>query len=163
MHDLGGGINPDLWSVSALVTEPPVPVATTPASERGGRISPDGHWIAYVSNEAGRPDVYLQEFPKPQTKRPISVKGGSAPQWRRDGREMYYLDSDGNLFAVPIATSPQLEIGVPKALFPTKLPSNRRNEYAVASNGQRFLISVPMSEPVSGGYHVVTNWRAHSK
>src|SRR6202011_5468741 len=78
------------------------PFAQTPFDETQGRFSPDGRWVAYVSNESGRNQVYAQTFPSTGAKYQISTMGGAVPQWKRDGKEIYYLAADGKLMAVPI-------------------------------------------------------------
>ena len=80
----------------------PAPLLVTPSSENRVRISPDGRWIAYTSNESGVFDVFVTRFPQPGQKWPVSIAGGQLPTWRRDGRELFYLAPDGSLMAVPI-------------------------------------------------------------
>ena len=121
------------------------------------RLSPDGQWVAYVSNESGRAEVYVQEFPPTEGKWQISTAGGTEPQWRKDGKELFYLSGD-RLMAVDVKASPRgFEPGVSKTLFPIRLESTRRRaRYQVADNGRRFLINVPIesSSPVA----VSINW-----
>jgi Tol biopolymer transport system component len=70
--------------------------------EQDGRFSPDGKWVAYVSNESGRDEIYVQSFPISGAKFQISSSGGSEPQWRNDGTELFYLAADGKLMAAPV-------------------------------------------------------------
>ena len=84
----------------------------TPADELQAAFSPDGHWVAYQSNEGGPMEVYVQPFPGPGGKRQISNAGGASPRWRRDGRELFYLSPDAKLMAVPIRSQgPTMEPG----------------------------------------------------
>ena len=85
----------DVWVLPLFGDRTPTPVAQTAASESHGRFSPDGHWIAYTSNEGGQPDVYVQSFPGPGSKSQVSRDGGTHPVWRADGRELFYLAADG--------------------------------------------------------------------
>ena len=85
-------------------------------------FSPDGRWIAYTTNEAGQPNVYVQPFPGPGGKYQVSRDGGGYPVWRADGKELFYLAADATLMAVPIDGTDQFDIGVPQALFPTAVP-----------------------------------------
>jgi eukaryotic-like serine/threonine-protein kinase len=101
-------------------------------------FSPDGHWIAYESDESGRPEVHVQGFPLTNQKVRISTGGGTDAAWSKNGGELFYLAADRNLMAVPYrATVATFEPGAGKVLFP--LPGNvvRRN-YAVT--GRRPLV-----------------------
>jgi eukaryotic-like serine/threonine-protein kinase len=128
-------------------------------------LSPDGKWLAYVSNESGAFEIIVQPFPDPLLgKWPISTNGGSRPRWRHDGRELFYVDSDDRLVAVPVATDRSFVPGKPTPLFtlPTLPEINLGGSayvYDVAPGGQRFLVSVP----TTGGTQripliVTTNW-----
>ena len=74
-----------------------MPYVATPANEIQGQISPDGRWIAYASDETGRWEIYIQSFPEPGAKQTVSVAGGAQPQWRADGRELFYVAADWTL------------------------------------------------------------------
>ena len=80
----------------------PVPVVATAADEGYGTLSPDGRWLAYVSNESALYQVYLQAFPGPGLRRQVSANGGLEPQWSRDGKELFYLAPDQTLMAVSV-------------------------------------------------------------
>jgi len=138
----------------------PVPYLQTPFNELQGQVSPDGHWIAYTSDESGNWEVYLQSFPTPGSKRVISVGGGGEPLWRKDGRELYYIAPDATVMAVPITRGASLQVGQPKALFRAPITADvltYRNQYAVDADGQRFLFdSAGDREPIN----VVVNWNA---
>ena len=100
----------DLWALT-VADRKPIPFLQTPFNEMHAQVSPDGRWVAYASDESGTWEVYVQTFPVPGAKRTISVGGGAEPQWRRDGRELYYLAPDGTLMAAvrrPAATSSTL-------------------------------------------------------
>ena len=89
----------------------------TPASEYLGQISPDGKWIAYISDESGRDEVYVRSFPASGSKWPVSNGGGTYPRWRRDGKELFFVSPGGALMAVPVRPAPQgLDFGAAAAL-----------------------------------------------
>ena len=133
-----------------------------------GQFSPDGHWVAYVSNESGRYEVYVQPFPG-GGKWQVSTAGGVYPRWRRDGREVYYVDPDNRLVAVPIqaaANAHTVDVGVPTPLFSTRLAVganifttgiNSWAQYAVAADG-RFLMNVQADDAAASPITIVQNW-----
>jgi hypothetical protein len=99
---------------------PPAPVLQTEFSERQGQFSPDTHWVAYVSDESGGPEIWVQRFPvssDDDSKLRISVDGGGQPRWRRDGKELFYLSLDGKLMATDVSIGSTLRPGIPKPLF----------------------------------------------
>jgi DNA-binding winged helix-turn-helix (wHTH) protein/Tol biopolymer transport system component len=149
----------DLWRLPAG-SRTAVPYLQTPFNELHGQVSPDGRWIAYTSDESGNWEVYLQTFPTPGGKRVVSIGGGGEPLWRKDGRELYYLASDGTLMAVDITNGPSLQVGRPRALFRAPITADLltyRNQYAADADGQRFLFDSPGErEPIN----VVVNWNA---
>ena len=140
----------------------------SPFDKAEARISPDGRWLAYTTNDSGMYQIMVQSFPDPNRGRwQITAQGGIEPKWRRDGRELYYLAFDGKLMAVPIKdTRPDqpFEAGTPTALFQTPLvvsrtQSPRDRRYDVAPDG-RFLFAIPVTaggpEPITA----VVNWAA---
>jgi DNA-binding winged helix-turn-helix (wHTH) protein len=149
----------DLWRLPAGARTP-VPYLQTPFNELHGQVSPDGRWIAYTSDESGNWEVYLQTFPTPGGKRVVSIGGGGEPLWRKDGRELYYLATDGMLMAVDVTNGTLLQVGRPKPLFRAPITADiltYRNQYAVDADGQRFLFDSPGErEPIN----VVVNWNA---
>ena len=142
-------------------------VTSGAAGERAGRISPDGRWIAYLSNESGRSELNVQTFPQPGPKRQVSVNGALLnPRWSRDGKELFYLSPDLDLMAASIKiTGPSLETGVPIPLF--RAPVNRgggvSRVYDVSADG-RFLVNVAEpAQAVPPRITVVLNWAAALK
>jgi Tol biopolymer transport system component/DNA-binding winged helix-turn-helix (wHTH) protein len=132
------------------------------ANERWGVFSPDSRWIAYVSDESGQPDVYVQRFSLPGSGSPggpkvlISRSGGTSPHWRADGKEIFYRSADGTLVSVPLATDPALRPGVPKRMFAID------RLWEATRDGNRFLVSVPVEQGVSP-FTVVLNWQSELK
>jgi eukaryotic-like serine/threonine-protein kinase len=158
----GAGAGVDTWLL-ALGGEPKAsPFIESPFDKAQARISPDGRWIAYATNDSGQHQIVVQSFPDPNVGRwQITAQGGVEPKWRRDGRELYYLAFDGKMMAVPIKTEPRFEAGTPTVLFDTPLgvsraQSPRDRRYDVAPDG-RFLMAIP----VANGPRPVTalvNW-----
>jgi dipeptidyl aminopeptidase/acylaminoacyl peptidase len=140
----------------------PHPFLQTRSSETMARVSPDGQYVVYVSDETGQDEVYVQPFPHSGRKWSVSPNGGRHPRWSRDGKELFYVEGNA-LVAVSVSTSPSFSVGSVTRLFTfahspgPQLPSN---PYDVSADGQRF-VSV---EPVGGGsepaIRVVQNWFA---
>jgi Tol biopolymer transport system component len=122
---------------------------STDFAESAASLSPDGRWMAYVSDASGRREVYLRSFERTGSPIQVSLTGGRYPQFRRDGRELYFLAPDDSLLAVDlVATCASLTAAAPKKLFSVPLNdiANAINDsapYAVARDGQRFLLNVP--------------------
>ena len=132
----------------------------TDFDEIQGEFSPDGHWVAYSSNESGRFEVYVQPFPGPGGKWQISSAGGSMPAWRRDGKELFYLAADRKMMAVPVQIGAAFEAGTPTALFPARLKSDPDRHFDVSADGQRFLVTMPLGEETTPPITLVQNWTA---
>ena len=101
--------------------------------------SPDGKWIAFHATDTDKPEIYVASFPEFTDKRQLSADGGRQPLWRNDGKELFYLDLDGRMMVVPVTTGPSFDAGTPTPLFATGIRPNDASQYAVASDGQRFL------------------------
>jgi Tol biopolymer transport system component len=123
--------------------------------ETDARFSPDGRWVAYVSDETGRSEVYVCTFPGATDKRKISTAGGTSPRWRRDGTELFYIATNNRLMAVPVRTGTSFETGKATVLFRVDA---RDNQYDVAVDGQRFLINISVVEARFLPLTVVVNW-----
>jgi serine/threonine-protein kinase len=106
---------------------------TTPCRD----ISPDGRWLAYASNDAGRSEIYVRPFPDVNAGRwQVSTAGGASPRWSRDGRELFYM-KEGKVTVVSVtATAPPLAVGRPTELFPGPYATS----FDVSADGQRFLM-----------------------
>jgi eukaryotic-like serine/threonine-protein kinase len=153
----------DLWFLPLSGTDrKPRPFGNQAFDEALGQFSPDGRWVAYVSNQSGRYEVYVQLFPGPSGSSPVSINGGYSPRWRRDGKELFYIAPDGKLMAASFAGAGQTpKIGAPVGLFPTRIvgggQSMEKQQYVVAPDG-RFLINVIADESVTSPITIVTNW-----
>jgi Tol biopolymer transport system component len=146
----------DIWVLpmsGANGDRKPMPLLRTNFEERDAQFSPDGKWIAYQSNESGRPEIYVQPFPGLGRKWQISTNGGAQVRWRPDGKELFYIGLDDRLMAFPIhlsAGDQSIEPGASVPLFITHiggaLQGSNRQQYMVSPDGQRFLMSVLTAE-----------------
>ena len=155
----------EIWVLPLVGERKPAPVLQGPFNHSQGALSPDGRFIAYVSDESGRQEVYVQTFPASAAKWRISPDGGSQPQWRRDGRELFYLTADGRLMAASVDSG--FEAASPTPLFRTEAMNQdvagTAIQYAVAAGGERFLVSSPSEGQKSAPITVVLNWTADLK
>jgi Tol biopolymer transport system component len=123
------------------------PWLSTTFDEGFARFSPNGEWVAYVSNATGRDEVFIRAAGGTSAPLVISSGGGLHPAWRGDGRELFYLGPQDEIFAVDIETSGNvIQAGEPRLLFRIPLNDITRNAYppyAVSPDGQRFLLNVP--------------------
>ncbi len=156
------GQNYELWVVrtDGVQEETAVVTGATLADEL--RFSPDGHWLAYHATSEGAPQVYVVPFPATGERWQLSTRGGVQPRWRGDGRELFYLDPEGQMMSVPLPTGDPRQARPPEPLFRTTLePSSANDQFTVAADGQRFIVRRPMGErgtdqaPVT----VLVNWR----
>ena len=127
-----------------------------------GQFSPDGHWVAYSSNESGKWQVYVAPFPGPGNKFQISTEGGQQPRWRPDGKELFFLSRDRTLMAVSVKTRSQFEFSDPIPLFETHahepITAEEFFTYDVSKGGQRFLINVDAEHASPPPLDIVLNW-----
>ena len=152
------GSGSDLW-VFSLDVRKSASFLKTSMLESAPRFSPDGHWLAYVSNESGLREVYVRSYPGPGGRLLISRDGGAEPVWSHTGRELFYRHGD-QMMSVAIATTPVLTAGSPRMLFEgSYLASDTGGAgYDVAQDG-RFLMVEPLDlEPPATTIDVVINW-----
>ena len=135
----------DLWVLPmdrAQADRAPVAFLQTEFNEHLGRLSPDGGWLAYVSDESGTNEVYVRRFPSGDRKARVSVNGVNEPRWDGEGRELFYLAPDARLMAVTIKLGSNVEIGSTAALFKTRIGPARNSgfdvNYTVSRDGRRF-------------------------
>jgi eukaryotic-like serine/threonine-protein kinase len=152
----------DIWVVKMGDTDTTAqPFLRTPFNEEAPQFSPDGRWLAYVSDESGRYEVYVQPYPGPGGKWQISAEGGTEPMWNHNGRELFYR-SGNKMIAVEITTQPSFSAGKPKLLFSGEYqPTLVINaNYDVSPDGQRFLMVKPSesAEAAPTQINVVLNW-----
>jgi Tol biopolymer transport system component len=156
----GHGFN--IWALPLVGERTPFAAVEAPAAN--ARLSPDGRWLAYDSDESGIPEVYVRPFPHATAGQwQISNHGGSEPKWRRDGKELFYLGPDQRLMRVRIRTTSGFEADPPVPLFQTpsvgRITIGLGNSFDVAPDGQRFLFNAPAGES-SKPITVVVNWAA---
>ena len=111
--------NKDMWLLPTTGAKTPVPFLKSRFNEIQARVSPDGRWIAYASDESGEWEVYVQSFPSPGRKQIVSVGGGAQPFWRGDGRELFYLAPTRSLMSVNVTSGESFTISRPQPLFRT--------------------------------------------
>ncbi len=158
-----------LWILPLFGDRKPFPFVQGNFGARQARFSPNGRYIAYASNETGTYQIYVQTFPEPSGKWQVSTAGGVNPEWRRDGKELYFLSNAG-LMAVDVdTTGPQFEVGIPKPLFNADFVAGNGGAgflnapYRVAADGQRFLVVTSTEEQNNSPITVVLNWMADLK
>ncbi|MGI8543044.1 MAG: protein kinase domain-containing protein, partial [Aridibacter sp.] len=152
----------DVWVLPLSGEQKPFPFLQTQFDEKFARFSPDGRWVAFMSNESGRDEVYVTRFDQPGEKWRISTAGGRSPRWRRDGKELFYLAADKKMMSVIIKSGAEtFEAGAPTALF--KVDSILEGDYDVTADGQRFLINNSVAGAQSQPFTIVLNWAADLK
>jgi Tol biopolymer transport system component/tRNA A-37 threonylcarbamoyl transferase component Bud32 len=158
----GGASGDDLVAVAMTNEARDVVVAQSPADESEGQFSPDGRWVAFVSNENGSPDVFVQSFPDGRGRTQISTAGATQVRWAADSKEIFYIAPDGKMTAVSVdlgGATPAVKLPVP--LFQTHLASGInilgfKPQYVVARDG-RFLLNTAI-ESASAPIVVSLNW-----
>jgi eukaryotic-like serine/threonine-protein kinase len=139
-------------------------LAQTQATEDQGQFSPDGHWVAYTSNESGQSEIYVIPFPpSPNGGRWVVSRGGGVmPRWRRDGKELFFISPDWKMMAVDVSMRPSFQSGAPHALFDTEMVDTGIRtgpmSWDVAPDGKRFLIISDNSAGTSS-LNLILNWR----
>jgi Tol biopolymer transport system component len=155
------GTNGDLVAVATAGQPREVVVTQSPFDEAEGQFSPDGKWVAFVSNESGRPEVFAQSFPEGRGRTQVSTAGGTQVRWSNGGKEIFYLAPDGKLTAASFAAGAPPKVALPAALFQTHLATGtnvvgNKPQYAVARDG-RFLLNTAV-ESASAPIVVYVNW-----
>jgi serine/threonine protein kinase/Tol biopolymer transport system component len=136
-----------------------------PGTTKNGQFSPDGRWLAYTSNESGKWEIYITSFPELRGKWQVSNTGGTQPRWRGDGKELFYLASDGKMTAVQLTAKEHFDSGQPIPLFQAsareQVAGSELITYDVAKDGQRFLIDTQMEKEGALPMMVILNWNAN--
>jgi serine/threonine-protein kinase len=137
------------------------PFLNTRFNESAPRFSPDGRWLAYVSDESGHWETYVRPYPGPGGKWQVSTEGGTEPVWNPNGRELFYRQAN-KMMAVDVTTQPGFSAGKPKLLFEEPyLPTAATiQNYDVSPDGQHFLMVKPVEQEQSAPtqINVVLNW-----
>jgi Tol biopolymer transport system component len=148
----------DIWVMEIDGDRKPRPLIQSPADESAPRLSPDGRWIAYVSDATGRPEIYLQVFPPSGDKWQISTAGGREPVWAPSGTELFYRDRY-KLMVADLKTQPAFTASPPRLLFesPYEGVSSRAN-FDITSDGRRFLMLETVEKDSTTEVKIVPNW-----
>jgi len=137
------------------------PILTTPALESGAYISPDGQWLAYASDESGRPEIYVRPFPNVDDGRwQVSTDGGAEAAWSHDGNELYYRNGD-RMMRVTVDITSTFSYGPPEVLFEGHYDTHRARNYDVARDGRFLMVKdVTPGDRTSARQHlmIVQNW-----
>jgi serine/threonine-protein kinase len=164
-----GQISRDLMLFDLFGEPEPTLLLVSDFRYKNGRFSPDRRFLAYVSNESGDSEVYVTALDQDAERLRISTTGGGRPRWRSDGGELFYVSAEGKLMAVKVSTDSGFQAGSPEELF--QLDYFRvgtsfgvsRNDYAVSSDGERFLVTTPVAGADSPLFTVVLNWAEELK
>jgi eukaryotic-like serine/threonine-protein kinase len=151
----------DLWLLPLTGGTKPVPLLQQDFDQIDGRVSPDGRWLAYVSNESGTNELFIRPLKKDSTTGVpvagshllVSSGGGRAPRWRKDGRELFYQSIAGAVMSVVVDAA---SIGKPSELFRA---AGIQTDWSVSADGQRFLVATPSRESAPA-FTVVVNWQS---
>jgi eukaryotic-like serine/threonine-protein kinase len=153
-----------LWVLPLFGDGKPFPIAQTTFEEGGATVSPDGKWMAYDSNESSRREVYVTAFPGGGAKWQVSTNGGSAAQWRGDGKELFFLDATDNLIAVDVnASGGAVHLGTPHTLFQAIGIQREYGPFQVTADGKKFLINSGNLKEGTEPMTLVLNWLAELK
>jgi Tol biopolymer transport system component len=151
----------DIWVLPLFGDRKPFPFLQSEFIERNAHFSPDSRWVAYVSDESGRLEIYVRPFPPAGGKWQISTTGGRSPHWGADGKELVYVAPDRQLMAVDVKLGADFQAGAPKPLFPVgQVPATVGFE--VSADNRRFLLAVAPEEPAPP-ITLVLNWTAELK
>jgi serine/threonine-protein kinase len=149
-----------IWTLEMAGDSPAQPLFDSPFHVSGASLSPDGSWLAYHSDEAGREEVYLRSFPEPDEKFQISTEGGAWPVWNRNGQELFYRDGN-EMMVVDISDQPVFTASAPRVLFAGNFEYSWGEvpNYDVSPSGEQFLM-IQTVEPESnrGPIGIITNW-----
>jgi serine/threonine protein kinase len=162
-HSVSPDTGADIWKLE-VATRKLTPLIQSQFNESNARISPDGRWLTYTSNETGRNEVYVTRFPEPTGKLRVSTDGGVLPRWSADGRELFYRDGGGTLWSARVtADGSELRVGMPEKLF--TLDALRLAgivNWAPAPDG-RFLVDLPVGDTTTPPITIVVKWQAALK
>jgi eukaryotic-like serine/threonine-protein kinase len=154
LYAIAEGGQRDIWAVDPQRPEPR-PVLQSPVDEFDARLSPDGRWIAYVSNASGRPELYLAPFPSLRPQSRISAEGGTRPRWGADGKQLFFIAADGHLMSAVLTPGP---VPVTKAPVPMFALPNAGNVYEISPDGQRVLVTTTVRVPEPPPLRIISHW-----
>ncbi len=149
--------NFDVWMLPLSPPGKPVPFLRSAFDKREVRFSPDGRYLAFISNESGQAEAYVTTFPGPGERSRLSPDGARLLQWGQDS-SLYFVSPAGRMISLPIKTAPTLELGAPTALF--TIPGSPWLDFAVSKDGTRFLAVAPEATADAQPMTVVVDWPA---
>jgi len=159
-----GSTRRDVWVLPLTGERKPYPLIRRAFDQDQARLSPDGRWVAYVSNESGRREVLVRPFAlvsstigeSAEASVMVSKSGGTAPRWRGDGKELFFVTLDGAVASVPVSDQPVLEVGSLTTLF--QVPGIA-SDWDVSADGKRFLVMVPEGRTTSKSFSLIFGWQ----
>jgi len=149
----------DLWILPLEGDPTPKPFLVTPYNERAAVFSPDGRWIAYVSDESGRDEVHVRPYPGPGGQTTVSTEGGAEPHWAHDGRRLFYRQAD-RMMTVSVENGPRFSVSKPTVLFEGRFDRGVTGNlsYDLDPRSERFLMLQPLGDRRTASFRVVLNW-----
>jgi Tol biopolymer transport system component len=163
----GGSTGADLFALPLDGDHREIAVAESSADETEGQFSPDAKWVAFVSNDTGRSEIFVQSFPEAQHRTQVSTGGGTQVRWSPDGKEIFFIAPDGKLMSASVSLAGESpEVKLPVALFQTHLATGtnvigNKAQYAVSRDG-RFLLNEAVETP-SAPIVIAINWMRQGK
>jgi serine/threonine protein kinase/Tol biopolymer transport system component len=160
--------NADIWALPMFPDksgeQKPFPVVATNFLDVTPSFSPDGKWLAYANNETGRMEVYIQPFPSGAGRWQVSTAGGARPNWRKDGKELFFFSNDQQMMAVDVSQKgASLQLGAPHALFKATTVSGASGPYTVSADGKKFVMNTVLPQSITEPLTLITNWPADLK
>ncbi len=160
-----GGTNVSMWMAPVAGDSKPVVVIRPPSPQsniNGYRVSPDGRWVAYVSDESGQNEVYVTSFPDAKGKWKVSANGGAYPAWTANGRELFFNDLQDTIIACAMTPKGgEMDIGTPQRLFHASMPGIGTS-FDVSPDGKRFMVNLAEGE-TAAPLRIISNWPAELK
>jgi eukaryotic-like serine/threonine-protein kinase len=153
----------DIWALALAEASKPQSILQSEFNERSGVLSSDNRLLAYLSDETGVAQIYVQAFPSGAHRQQISTHGGYQPKWNPSGRELFYISPENKLIAVEVRVGASIEVGATRELFPLPLPdldASFATDYAVGAAGERFLVNTALRDTASAPLFVILNWSA---
>ena len=151
----------DLWALTLDAARTTRPLLATPADEHAARFSPDGRYLAYISDRSGRFEVYVQPFPGPGEVRQLSTDGGTEPVWARHGRELFFRQGE-RMMVLDITTAPAFSASRPRVLFAGRFETGflvpGARYYDVSADNKRFLMLRSEALAAPRQLRLVVNW-----
>ena len=167
-RDPKSNTNFDIWALPMFPDQSgehkPFPVIATLFVDAYPSFSPDGKWLAYNNDETGRQEVYIQPFLTGAGRWQVSTAGGVRPQWRKDGKELFFFSPEQQVMAVDVTQNGgSLQLGTPHALFKATTVSSVGGSYTASADGKKFVMNTVLPQSVAEPLTLITNWPADLK